>query len=392
MSTFEAYEEFIVSILRKEIAITMILALLFWTIGVPTLIRSAHAAQLTSVSDTLSDSNNGDAAKHTIAFTATNAIYSGNTIKISLDPTGTSPGTSAFSEVYSAATSSDFTLNAGVSYAIVGVGGCTSGNQATLVGNYNGGSDENATFTLCPSATTIATSTVVTIVAGAVTPQWYNPSTTGSYAIRIGGTMTNSGDTRVAVLPNVQVTASVDTTFTFTVSGLATSTTFNGITTTGSTTPTALPFNTLVPNASSTLGQALSVTTNARNGFAVTVQENQPLTSSTGAIIYLFDNGATTTSPIPWASPSNILDQANTFGHLGISSDDADEGGGEFNSSKYAGNIITPREVFSHNGPSDGTTQNKGLAHVLYTIQIGTLQPAGNDYTNTLTYVATPTY
>jgi hypothetical protein len=75
-----------------------------------------------------------------------------------------------------------------------------------------------------------------------------------------------------------------------------------------------------------------------------------------------------------------------------VTSDDADEGGGEFTGSLYAGNIDQPRQVFSHNGPSNGVAQDKGVAHVLYSVQIGSLQEAGNDYTNTLTYVATPTF
>jgi hypothetical protein len=135
------------------------------------------------------------------------------------------------------------------------------------------------------------------------------------------------------------------------------------------------------------------VTTNARNGFAVTVQENQPLTSSTGATIDLFNNGATTSAPTAWAAPSNTLNVPSTYGHLGVSSDDADEGAAEFaGGAKYVGNIDQPRQIFSNPGPSNGAVQNSGLAHVLYSIQIGTLQEAGNDYTNTLTYVATPTF
>jgi hypothetical protein len=82
---------------------------------------------------------------------------------------------------------------------------------------------------------------------------------------------------------------------------------------------------------------------------------------------------------------------------MGLTSDDADLNSGEFGTSTplFAGNIqasTTPRQVFSHTGPSDGTTQNKGLIKVAYRIQIASLQEAGNDYTNVLTYIATPTF
>src|SRR6185295_12605764 len=141
--------------------------------------------------------------------------------------------------------------------------------------------------------------------------------------------------------------------------------------------------------------QQLTVSTNANNGFTVTVVENQPPTSGTGAIIYLFKDGATTTAPIPWTKPRGILDARQTYGHFGITSDDADEGGGEFvatTTTPYVGNIITPRTIFTHNGPADALTQNKGLMKVAYKIEITDLQAAGNDYTNTLTYVATPSF
>jgi hypothetical protein len=227
-----------------------------------------------------------------------------------------------------------------------------------------------------------------------------NPATSSDPRIIVGGTQLNSGQTRVAILPNVTLTAAIDTTFTFTVTGMATGTVVNttsGATTTGTSLNNALPFNTLVAGQSYILGQTLNVQTNARNGFAVTVQENQPPTSGAGAYINLFANGATTSYPIAWQAPSGILNQINTYSHFGITSDDQLEAATstyEFAgpASVYVGNIIFPRQVFAWNGPADGLTQNYGVAHVGYRMQITALQPAGNDYTNTITYVATPTF
>jgi len=42
-------------------------------------------------------------------------------------------------------------------------------------------------------------------------------------------------------------------------------------------------------------------------------------------------------------------------------------------------------------GPSDGTTDHVGVTQVAYSVRITSLQEAG-DYTNTLTYICTPTY
>ncbi|HUO50798.1 MAG TPA: hypothetical protein VMU25_04520 [Candidatus Paceibacterota bacterium] len=393
MSLYEARNTPFASRAMFNIAALLILSLLLWVFGAPTFLKSAHASQVTSASDTISDSNPSDTARHTIAFTNTTAVAQNGTLSVTFDPSG-----GAFSETYSAASSSDFAMKVGATnYSYVAT--CAGGsNTFTVVGNnYNTGTNEGVTFTVC-GTTGIATSSAITMIVGSTTPVITNPSSTNSYVIRIGGTSGNTGDMQIAILPNVTVTASVSTSFTFTVAGLATSTVVNGIPTTGSSTPTALPFNTLVPNASSSLAQTLSVATNAQNGFQVTVQENQPLTSSTGAIIYLFKDGASTTVPTAWTNPSATLDQPQTYGHFGLTSDDADlsadtgSGNNDFTGSKFAGNIINPRVIFAHNGPADGTTQNKGLAHVLYTAEVSSLQSAGNDYTNTLTYVATPTF
>ena len=381
-----------------QISLLLIVSVFLWSVGAPLLLQKAHAMNLTQVSDTLTDSSPTSLSGHTIKFTSNMPISNPQTIKIGLDPVG-----AAFTEAFSPATSTDFTFYAGSTpYSVVtGTAGCTSGNQVMAVGNYNNGTDENLTLTVCSGAATIASSTVVTIgiaTTTAATRVWTNPAAVGSYRITVGGSQANSGETRVAIIQNVVLTASVNTSLTFTVSGLATSTSLVGqyATSTASSTATALPFGVLASStiASSTvLAQQLNVTTNARNGFSVTVQENQPPTSGTGATIDLFSNGATTSIPATWVAPTAQLDVPSTYGHFGITTDDVDEGGGEFSSgAKWAGNIDQPRVIFSHTGPADGVTQNKGKATVAYRIQISDLQEAGNDYTNTLTYVATPVF
>jgi hypothetical protein len=178
----------------------------------------------------------------------------------------------------------------------------------------------------------------------------------------------------------------------------------NGVPTTGSTTATAIPFNTLDVSASSTLGQQLKVITNADDGYSVTVEQDHELLSNSGSNINSFDNsqdGTGSTTPHAWNSPTGLLDIYNTYGHMGLTTDDADlstvSGGGfaagaDFTSSKYAGlNATNTMIIMAHNGPADGSTQNKGLAKVAYSIRITALQEAG-DYTNTLTYICTPQY
>jgi hypothetical protein len=210
----------------------------------------------------------------------------------------------------------------------------------------------------------------------------------------------------VAIVSSVTVTAKVTDTLNFIITGLATSTNVNGITTTGSTSPSYIPYNTLVVGASSTLGQQLQVTTNADDGYSVTVEQDHELLSNSGSNINSFDNSPDntgSTTPHTWVNPAGILDAYNTYGHMGLTSDDADlasstySGGGfptgqDFTNSRYAGlNGTSTMIIMAHNGPADGNTQNKGLAKVAYSILITAMQEAG-DYSNTLTYICTPQY
>ena len=268
---------------------------------------------------------------------------------------------------------------------------CGGGSdEVTMQQNYTAGS-EGITFTVCAGDTVGVGSKQINL--GTSTPFITNPAAAGSYRITMAGSNGDTGETRVMIIDDVVVTASIDTTFTFTVSGLATSTNVNGDTTTGSTTATAIPFGTLAPGAAKIMGQRLNVTTNAANGFSVTVVEDQNLTSATGADIDLFIDGAATAAPAAWQAPANTLGSPDTYGHIGVTSADSTlSAGDEFGASLYAGNINAARQVFYHNGPSDGTTADIGQTDVAYQVEIGSLQEAGSDYTNTLTYVATPTF
>ena len=366
-----------------HVAFVLIVSLLLWATGMPMLLNHAEAGQLTLVKDTLSDSDLGVTAKHVISFTNATSTIAGQTIKIRLDST-----TNSFVEAFSSATTTDITAT-----GMTIVNTCGGGpDEVTLTGNYNNGSDENLTLTVCVGDTLSAGAKTITI--GAVTKLWTNPSSAGSYRVDVTGTQDNVGYTRVAIIDDVVVTAAVDTSFTFTVAGLATSTTVNGETLTGSTTATVMNLGTLAPGVPVVMGQQLFVTTNASNGFTVTVQEDQNLTSATGADIDLFKDGAATSVPTAWTSPTNTLGSEATYGHFGLTSEDVSLSDGDsFGTSLFAGNILAaPREVFYHTGSSDGTTANIGTTKVAYKVEIGSLQEAGNDYTNSLTYVATPTF
>jgi len=341
---------------------------------------TAQAANLTSISDTLSDSDVSVVSDHTIAFnvaTSSAGIAETETITVTF-PGGFDLTGVALGDVDVAVNGSDVTLAASQTGATWGA--AFSGQVLTLtVGSGAVAASDSVEIEIGTNAT------------GGVN-QITNP-TAGSYEIVITAGTIDTGRTRVAIIDNVLVTAIVNTTFDFTISGTASSSAVNGDTTTGTTSATEIPFGVLTSGAPKILSQQLNVQTNARNGFSVTVETDGDLESSTGAIIDNFTEGTDiAVSGTAWTSPSNDINDATTWGHWGMTSDDTDLANDLDTADSYIAASTTPREVFSHNGPSDGTTQDIGAAIVGYQVEITALQEAGDDYNTTLTYIATPTF
>jgi len=241
----------------------------------------------------------------------------------------------------------------------------------------------------CTGVFLVSTSTITDLSATST-----NPSTAGSYAIEMqvlneGGTEIENAQVRVYIIDNVDVTATVPATLTFTVRGTTSGAVINGEATTADSATTTLSFGTISDTNQKVLGQTLEVSTNASDGFAVTVAQTANLTNAGGDDI---DSFATSTTAI-WSAPTVDLDDENTFGWMGVTSDDTDITA--FSGTKYSGldfpSSVAPLTVFSHDGPADGSTQDKGLAHVAFSLQISDVQEAG-DYSTTITYVCTPTY
>jgi len=361
--------------LLQAIAAIASLALLMWSLGMPSL-RFAEAANVTDFSDTLSDSAPSVVSDHTISFVSPNAITTTETIVL--------------------------TFEAG--FDLTGIG---QNDVDILVNGVNKPASEwsfglaSQDITLTIDTTDIATSATTTILIGnnatnegVPDTQIVNPAV-GAYDIDVAAGV-NTGSTMVAIVDTVTVSAAVDTTFTFTVAGLPGGTAINGTTTTGSTTATAIPFGTLSSGVASTAAQQLSVQTNAANGFVVTVQADGGLLSTTGAEISSFVEGADTSTPTTWASPVPVIGSTNTYGHWGLTTNDTSIGVGladDFGDNEFvAASSTSPVEVFRNDGPSNGTTAHVGQTEVGYQIEITALQAAAEDYTATLTYVATPVF
>lgn len=369
----------------KQLAVLLVISLMSYTIGLPTFFTTATAAQVSSFSATASTTNNSASGNFIINFTTPGTVVTGSTTIIQFSY-GNSGGTNEFSLASLANT--DVIGISGITVITAACGAVTADQVSVNAGISNSAGNRSITLTSCGVLSTGAKS--ISLTNNHVT----NPATTGSYKIALGGTSFNTGQTMVAILPQVTVTAAVDSTLTFTVAGVATSQAVNGTTTSTTTTATAIAYGTLNPGTIYTAAQDLTVTTNAQNGFVVTVHEDQNLLSSNGADIDTFKDGNNTGTPVVWTAPLATLGVENTYGHFGLTSDDADLNAGEFISNKWAGNFFstTTRAVFANTGPSDGTTQNSGKARVGYQIQVSALQEAATDYSNHLIYVCTPTF
>lgn len=333
----------------------MILAICFALISPFT----AHAAYFESIEDTISDSDiSATSVTHTIVASTTLSVLADGYIEF------------VFPSGITSVASSNLT--------------CPGGGTASSTGTNT---------VACQYASSLAATNTTFILTGTT-----NPSSAGSYIINaynreLDGTERERASLVIAIIEDVTVTATVDPTLIFNIDGLATSSPVNGVTTTGSSTYNTLAFGTLSVTSSSTLGQKLEVTTNAAYGYSVTVFQNQDLTSDAGATINAFvDGAAASTTAQAWQSPSATLGSADTYGHFGLTVNDSSLSVAAFGSGNFKGfEGTSPLEVMYHTGPADGSTDHIGSSTVAYAIEISALQEAG-EYTNSLTYVCTPTY
>ena len=376
------------SVLQATAAIVA-MATILWSLGASS-IRFAEAAAVTSYSDTLSTSAPSVAATHTVEFTTPTGVANGETITIDFGPNFS--GTTTI-------TAADITVSTTTGATSVVAASCGAGTDQ--VGAAFGANDSILTLTFCSAATSqdyVSALGTTTITIGG-TNQLTNP-TAGSYEIDLtAGDGADTGSTRVAIVDTVTVTASVDTVFNFTVSGVNNGLTVNGTTTGTTTSATEIGFGQLVAGIPRTGAQDLQVTTNAKNGFVVTVVSDGQLDSQTGADIDGFANGNFDSAATPWVAPSASVGSEETYGHWGITSDDPTVTAGltdEFDTAgdgqDYVSASTSPVEVFRHTGPTDGTGTGQGTTRVGYTVQISSLQEAATDYQAVLTYIATPVF
>ncbi|MCB9813506.1 MAG: hypothetical protein H6772_03805 [Pseudomonadales bacterium] len=211
----------------------------------------------------------------------------------------------------------------------------------------------------------------------------------------------------IGVIETVRVTATVSPQITFQINGVASGISACGQTTDVTTTAAGVPLGNLAISAFTDAAQALSVSTNAANGYVVTAIENDQMGRNAG--VCLGDNtgsdcipdsvGDTTTMthavPDEWVSTAVkgfgfTLDDVNTSGLTAPFEYTSTAGGcsGVYCARQFADleDGQSAQTVFS----SSSVANNHNL-YVCYRAIIDAVQSAG-DYENNITYTATATF
>lgn len=193
-----------------------------------------------------------------------------------------------------------------------------------------------------------------------------------------------------AVLTNtsIAITASVESTFSFTVTEVTTGS-VNGasIDVTG-TSANSIPFGVLTSDTPKIAAHDLTVVTNADNGYQVTVKAlaTPPLSDGTNNIDTFTGTNAI---PVPWSGPTSTTENDNT-GFFGYTTTDTTLSGTQdrFDGNEWAGTTTTADEV-SYSGTAP--TVSEQTKRIGWQIEADSYQPPGN-YSGTVILVATPTY
>lgn len=192
---------------------------------------------------------------------------------------------------------------------------------------------------------------------------------------------------KVAPVDGVLVSANVELSINYTIGGLAVGSTACTNASDVTTTATAVPFGSIINYASFyKAAQSHTVSTNASNGYVLTVQEDSPLTEdgNIGVGVTIRNTGCdsgscTSSSPSGWATATNY-----GFGYSmqNVSGSDA------------AFTYATGYKPFSTSATtimSNSGTVSSSQTYTCYKLTVPSTQTAGY-YLNKLTYIATPRF
>ena len=386
---------------RVTLTSLLIVSLMLATAGLYVFVSEVNAAALTSVKATLIDSRPGTASQINFSFTTVNSVAAADTIKF------------AFTDAW--------TINTAIAAADISATGmtvvatCGAGTDEVTVTNSNTSGDKHVTLTVCTDDTVTAGAKTVNIGTGS--NKNTNPTksaaegTADIYTITIGAPQgTDSGDAMVAIIEGVAVSVTIDESLSFSIAGVTnTACTEGGTATQVTTTAITVPFGSsgLAANTFYKGCHDLTVSTNAASGYSVTNQVNtsllRPGADSGDKTIdnAICDDGnctavigaATTTA---WAT--NTANHGFGYTCSGTACNAEFNTASEFNRFVCTGSDANcdpgtgGEAVAANTTPITSATAVSGQAsRIVYKLSFGATQPAGS-YSNTVIYVATPTF
>lgn len=203
---------------------------------------------------------------------------------------------------------------------------------------------------------------------------------------------------KLAHIEAVRVTATVDPTISFAITGIASGQTRCNVSTSVTTTATSVPFGTMALNTFKNLSQQLTVSTNAAGGYVVTASENDQLGKDGGTTPFIIDSIGNGGAMSESASAEWTTTTINGFG---FSIQNVDATTVPFQYTTSSGNCTgtfcarqfadlqaseTIQTVMSSNAVADAQD-----IYICYRLGVGATQAAG-DYENQIIYTATGTF
>jgi hypothetical protein len=341
--------------------------------------------EVSSRSDTLSDSRPSATSNHAFAFTLNTAIVGQQTLTLTF-PSGFAISGSLDCGDVDAATSSQFNFNYPACAATATAWGFSAaGSVATLTAPTD-------------SEVHAAPGTQITVKIG-TNATWQqqgvhritNPSAAGAYTISVGGTFGGSGNMLVFIQGGILVTAAVPEEFAVTVSGVpaASCSADDGASVTPvDSTSTTIAFGNVSANTFYIACQDVEISTNAAFGYSATCQEQTRMKTSGGVAIpdTTCDNGSCTESAgAAWTDASK-----NGFGHTCRNQVNNDCVSAYANGTKFRQFAdISLGETAQEFMASSTTATAK--SRVKFRLSPAAGQAAGA-YITTITYIITPTF
>ena len=339
----------------------------------------AYAAPVTNFSDALSTIQESAAANHTLTFTTADDWSSTETLSVDFPDTFVTTG-------FANTVPGDYDVtDDGVDQNLVASGGCTGATLEIEITTVNT-STNTFTFTRCTGDATIASGSVVTIEIGTNatfgttgTHQIVNQTATQNNSdalVTLGGNFGSTGQLALEIVADntTTVNATVDASITCA---------FVGLTTTFSSLNTGAV-------ATSDTSTTVTVSTNASNGFNLTVRDagdtvNPGLYKSSGTT-YLIGSADSA-----YGNTATLSNGVDGFGIQGSTS--GGSGGAVTIASRYnqVSNAVGGLELTDTTLASASAAVANRVVTVVHKAAVSGLAPAGA-YTDTLTYVCTGIY